>query len=124
MSSTYEIIFTANYKNTEQTREYTISEVDSLSANVETVRTKAININDSLTSGQASIVSSLFVSPDYDPSEEIGELKSISDVKIKTITRTEIPKPLARMIEMPNIEESEEPENGNDDINGNNADQR
>ena len=121
MSSSYEIIFTANYKNTDQTREYTISEVDSLSADVETVRTKAVNINDSLTSGQASIVSSLFVSPDYDPSENIGELKSISDVKIKTITRTEIPKPLTRMIEMQT--ESEEPNNGDDNFIGNNDDQ-
>ena len=123
MSSTYEIIFTANYKNTDQTREYTISEVDSLSADVETVRTKAVNINDSLTSGQASIVSSLFVSPDYDPSENIGELKSISDVKIKTITRTEIPKPLSRMIEM-QTDESEEYEHDDDNFIGNNDDQR
>ena len=118
MSDTkYEVIFTTNYRNTNQTREYTFTS-DSVSAAVETVRTKANNINDSLTSGAASIVAGLFVSNDYDPSENIGTLTSISNVKVKETIRTEIP--ITRAIEMrminEEINEREESNNGDENI--------
>lgn len=113
----YEVIFTTNYKNTDQTREYTFTS-DSVSAAVETVRTKANNINDSLTSGAASIVAGLFVSNDYDPNEDTGTLTSISNVKVKETTRTEIPITRAiamRMIDE-NLDESEDSNNGDENI--------
>ena len=127
MSETYEISFQTKYKNTDFTRKYTLSDVDSISAAVETIRSKVNAINTSLAGGQASTLANLFVADDYDISEDIGSLEKISNIKIKAVTEIDIPKPLTRTanpVENKTDNESEETENVDDNFNQYNDDQR
>lgn len=127
MSETYEISFQTNYKNTDFTRKYTLSDVDSISAAVETIRSKVNAINTSLAGGQASTLANLFVADDYDSSEDIGTLEKISNLKLKAVTEIDIPKPLTRTanpVENKTENESEETENVDDNFNQYNDDQR
>lgn len=86
------ISFTCQYNNTTKTRDYEISDVDSVSAAVETIRSKIEAINESIAGGNATLLANMFVSDDYNQSQNIGTLKRIDNVKLKTITETYIPK--------------------------------
>lgn len=86
------ISFTVQYNGTTQTRDYEISDVDSVSAAVETIRSKIEAINDSIAGGNATLLANMFVSDDYNQSQNIGTMKRIDNVKLKTITETIIPK--------------------------------
>lgn len=112
---TYEVIFTTEYNGTEFTRQYSLSSVDSIAAATETIRGKVESINASLSGGTATELANLFVSDDYDSSENIGTLKRITNVKIKATEETYIAKPLSLM----RTEES-----NNDDGNNDRDDQR
>ena len=98
MSSTsYEVSFTAEYNGTEFTRQYALTSVSSVAAATEVVRGKVNAINASLSGGTATDIANLFVSDDYDSTENIGTLKSITNVKIKATEETYISKPLSAM---------------------------
>lgn len=99
MTTSYEISFKTTYKDTDFTRQYTISDVESVSAATEIVRTKINNINESLASGTAQALSNLFVADDYDSSEGIGNLIKIIEPVIKVTTITPIEKTSTRNIE-------------------------
>ena len=90
--SSSSISFTVQYNGTTQTRDYEISDVDSVSAAVETIRSKIEAINDSIAGGTATLLANMFVSDDYNQSQNIGTMKRIDNVKLKTITETIIPK--------------------------------
>ena len=86
------ISFTLQYNGTTQTRDYEISDVDSVSAAVETIRSKIEAINESIAGGTATLLANMFISDDYNQSQNIGTLKRIDNVKLKTVTETIIPK--------------------------------
>ena len=86
------ISFTCQYNGTTETRDYEISDVDSVSAAVETIRSKVEAINESIAGGTATLLANMFVSNNYNQSQNIGTLKRIDNVKLKTITETYIPK--------------------------------
>ena len=86
------ISFTCQYEGTTQTRDYELSDVDSVSAAVETIRSKVEAINESIAGGTATLLANMFVSDDYNQSQNIGKLKRIDNVKLKTVNETYIPK--------------------------------
>lgn len=86
------ISFTCQYNGTTKTRDYELSDVDSVSAAVETIRSKVEAINESIAGGTATLLANMFVSDDYNQSQNIGTLKRIDNVKLKTVTETIIPK--------------------------------
>ena len=86
------VFFTCNYEGTDKTREYELSDVDSVSAAVEIIRGKVEAINESIAGGNATLLANMFVSDDYNQSQNIGTMKRIDNVKLKTITETIIPK--------------------------------
>ena len=122
-TTTYEVIFDANYNNTDFIRTYALQNVDSLSAATEIVRSKVQAINSSIEGGSASAIVNLFVSDDYDSTENIGTLKGIDNVKIKAVTETPIERPVTRMLEFD--EDGEEAtDNGEENITDNRDEQR
>ena len=86
------IIFTCNYKQSDFKRTYELTDIDSVSAAVETIRDKVNQINESLESGTATDLENLFVANDYNASQNKGTLARIDNVKLKTITETYIQK--------------------------------
>ena len=86
------ITFICSYEGTDKTREYELTDVDSVSAAVEVIRGKVEAINESIAGGTATLLANMFVSDDYNQSQNIGKLKRIDNVKLKTITETYIPK--------------------------------
>lgn len=89
--TTNSVSFTAYYEGTTKTRDYELSDVDSISADTDTIRNKVEAINASLAGGTASLMANMFVSDDYNQSQNIGTLKRIDNVKLKTIIETAIP---------------------------------
>ena len=85
------ILFKTKYTGTSFTRKYEIEDVKNEDIIINTVRNKVIAINQSIEGGQANDLISIFVSDDYNASQNIGTLENIYDVKIKTVTETEIP---------------------------------
>ncbi|MBQ2855723.1 MAG: hypothetical protein IJG33_08820 [Selenomonadaceae bacterium] len=79
------VSFKLNYNSTDKTRLITLDNVLDEVATPNTVRTKVNTINASLTSGTADELASIFVSDDYDSTLNIGTLKKITDVEIKTV---------------------------------------
>ena len=90
--TTNSVSFTCYYEGTTNTRDYELSDVDSLSADANTIRNKVEAINDSIAGGTATLLANMFVSDDYNQSQNIGTLKRIDNVKLKTVTDTIIPK--------------------------------
>lgn len=122
-TTTYEVIFDANYNNTDFIRTYALQNVDSLSAATEIVRGKVQAINSSIEGGSASEIVNLFVSDDYDSSQGVGTLKGIDNVKIKAVTETPIEKPVTRML-LTNENGEEATDNGEENITDNRNEQR
>ena len=110
--TTNSVSFTCYYEGTTQTRDYELSEIDSLSADVNTIRNKVEAINESIAGGTATLLANMFVSDDYNQSQNIGSLKRIDNVKLKTITETAIPKTSTRM---PTQTEEQEDQTENND---------
>ena len=79
------VSFKLNYNSTDKTRLITLDNVLDEVATPNTVRTKVNTTNASLTSGTADELASIFVSDDYDSTLNIGTLKKITDVEIKTV---------------------------------------
>ena len=86
----YSLSFTANYNDTDFTRTYELSNIDSISANVVTIANKVNAINASLAAGSDTLLANLFVSDDYDASNDTGYLVKLSNVKLKAVTETYI----------------------------------
>ena len=84
------ILFKTSYKNSTATRQYEIEDVADEAIQTETVRNKVMAINESLAGGSATALASLFVADDYDSTQDKGTLARINNVKIKTVTETEI----------------------------------
>ena len=82
--------FTANYKDSEMKRQYSIDITDETSSNPNAIKAKVIAINASLAGGTANELANLFVSDDYNSSQNIGTLQKITDVKIKSVIETPI----------------------------------
>lgn len=77
------------YKNTDFTRQLTMSDVaDSVLSSVEN---KIESINTSLAGGTAGGLSTFFVSDDFDSENNVGNFVKISEAKIETIIETPIP---------------------------------
>lgn len=89
------ILFKTKYNGTTFERQYEIEDVSTEDAAIETVRNKVVNINESITGGQMSELTNLFVSDNYDSTQSIGTLSQIYNVKIKTVIETEIPQTVA-----------------------------
>lgn len=96
------IIFTCNYKQSDFKRTYELTDIDSVSAAVETIRDKVNQINESLESGTATDLENLFVANDYNASQNKGTLARIDNVKLKTVTETYIEKPVQRTMKFDN----------------------
>jgi len=79
------VSFKLNYNSTDKTRLTTLDDVLDEVATPEIVRTKVNAINASLAGGTADELASVFVSDDYDSTLNIGTLKKITNVEIKTI---------------------------------------
>lgn len=92
------VSFKAIYKNTDFTRTYEFDDVSEDAILIPTIRQKVIDINASLAGGQADALANLFVSEDYDSQENIGSLTQITDLKVKTVTETDIPNTNTRHI--------------------------
>lgn len=82
--------FTANYKDSEMKRQYSIDITDETYANPNAIKAKVIAINASLAGGTANELANLFVADDYNSAENIGTLQKITDVKIKSVIETPI----------------------------------
>lgn len=89
-TTTNNIKLTCGYKDTDFTRKYTITGVDSLSADKETVRGKVQAINGSLEGGTSDGLDTFFRSDDYDASESIGAFSGITEAVISNVTETVI----------------------------------
>lgn len=79
------VSFKLNYNSSDKTRLVTIDNVTDEIATPNIVRNKVNAINASLTGGTADELASVFVSDDYDSTLNIGTLKKITDVEIKTV---------------------------------------
>lgn len=78
------ITLTTSYKNTSETRNYKITDVDESIESV--LKTNIQNYNQNIVEQDRNI----FISEDYDPNNDVGTLAKISGAKFVKVTETEI----------------------------------
>ena len=89
-TSTYDIKLTCGYQNTDATRQYKFTGVDSVSAATETVRAKVKAINESLAGGTDGGLKDFFRSDNFNAQESIGALSEITQAVIDNRVETVI----------------------------------
>lgn len=80
------VTLTFGYKGTDFTRKYKFDDVENVSASA--VANNVIAFNASVTGGTDDGVGTFFISDDYDATNNVGELASITAAQYDTVTTT------------------------------------